>query len=292
MTNIRSTLALCAALLMVPMGAARAHDQLKPGFNLFSTSQDVEIGRASAAQIEKQLPMLSTPAATRLVERIGRRLVPHAGGARYPYQFKVVNLSDLNAFALPGGYIYVHRGLIEGVRTEGELAAVMAHEIAHISLRHPTHQMSKAYGAQAGLGLLGALFGGEQGSRAGQAINVAGGLGLGALFLKFSRSAESEADALGARMMARAGYDPMEMANFFAFMRQQSGSNPGRVATFFSSHPSPSDRESHIRSEARALGRGRGPMVGGLADAKAELRRLPAAPRMAQVVKPTSVSQR
>lgn len=289
MKNFPKALVGCVAALTLIVSGARGHDNLKPGFNLFSTAQDVEIGRSAAAQAERQLPMARSPAATRLVERVGRRLAAHAGGPDYDYRFKVVNLSDLNAFALPGGFVYVHRGLIEGVRTEGELAAVMAHEIAHIALRHPTHQLSKAYGAQAGLGLLGALLGGSD-SRGGRIAGTVGGLGMSALFLKFSRSAESEADALGARIMARAGYDPMEMANFFAFMRSQSGSNPGRVSTFLSSHPSPHDRESHIRTEARQLGGGRSrggtAVVGGLAAAKAELRSLGPAPRMSQVVQP------
>lgn len=284
MKNIRNTLVLCAALLAFPASGARAHQQFGTGFNLFSTSQDVELGKAAAASAEKQLPLVTTRAANNLVQRVGHRLASQAGGANYPYTFKVVNLSDLNAFALPGGYVYVHRGLLEGVRTEGELAGVMAHEIAHVALRHPTQQISKAYGASAGLGLLGALLGGGSSSRSTQIVNTLGNLGMSTLFLKFSRSAEAEADAYGAQIMAKAGYDPMEMANFFGYMQSQSKTNPSKVATFFSSHPSASDRQSHIRAEARSLGGGRSTLVGGLGDAKLELQRLGPAPRMSQVV--------
>src|SRR4029450_3315240 len=107
--------------------------------------------------------------------------------------------------ALPGGYVYVHRGLIERVRSEGELAGVMAHEIAHGALRHPTRPASKAYVAQTGLSLLQIFFGHGSTTRTSQIVNALGGVGLNSLFLKYSRSAESEADALGARIMAQAG---------------------------------------------------------------------------------------
>ena len=288
MRTLRSILVVCSALLTLSASSARAHTNLKPGFNLFSTSQDVEIGKTSAAQAEKQLPMLNSPATTRLVDRIGQRLAAQAGTPHFPYRFKVVNLSDLNAFALPGGFIYVYRGLVERARTEGELAGVMAHEIAHVALRHPTRQATKAYAANAGVGLLGSLFGGQSGGRTSQVINALGGFGLNSMFLKFSRTAEAEADAYGAQIMSRAGYDPMEMANFFAFMRQESGRDPSRVAVFLSSHPSAADRETHIRSEARAMGSpGRVELVGGLPTAQAELRRLAPAPRMSQLTRST-----
>src|SRR4030095_11652589 len=128
---------------------------------------------------------------------------------RCPCRFKVVTLSDANPFALPGGFIYVHRGLLEQVRTEGELSGVLAHEIAHVALRHPTNQVSKAYLAQAGLGILGGLLGGNRQSSTSQILGAVGGVGLNTLFLKFSRSIESQADVAGAQIMARAGYDPM-----------------------------------------------------------------------------------
>jgi predicted Zn-dependent protease len=274
--------------LALVAGVAGAHTQLQPGFNLFSTSQDAEIGRQSAATLERRLPMLSTPAATRLVTRVGQRLAANAGGPGFSYRFKVVNLSDVNAFALPGGYVYIHRGLIERVRTEGELAGVMAHEIAHIALRHPTHQLSKAYVAQTGAGLLTrVLGGGSSQGRTSQIVNAVGGFGLNTLFLKFSRSAEEEADALGARIMARSGYDAAEMANFFALLRKQSGTEPSRVAVFLSSHPAPSSRESHIRTEARQLGYSRRAPVGGLGTAQTELRRLAPARKLSQVARAT-----
>ena len=148
----------------------------------------MEIGKQSALQAEKQLPMLSDAAVSRYVSAIGARLAAQAPGPKFVYQFKVVNVSEVNAFALPGGFIYVNRGLLSKARTEGELAGVMAHEIAHVALRHPTNQASKAYLAQAGLGVLGGLLGGKTQSSTGQIIEAVGGFGLNSLFLKFSRS--------------------------------------------------------------------------------------------------------
>jgi predicted Zn-dependent protease len=273
------------ALGLSPLGSgALAQTRVEPGFNLFSAQQDVEIGRASAVQVEQQVPIATSPAASRLVQRIGARLAAQAPGTRFPYQFKVVNLSDLNAFALPGGYVYINRGLIERVRSEGELAGVMAHEIAHVALRHPTSQLTKAYAARAGAGLVQSLLGGGTDNRSGQIVNALGGFGLNTLFLRFSRSAEQQADVVGAQIMSRAGYDPREMVKFFQMMRQQQGGNPGAVARFFSDHPSPADREARVAYEASMLGRPRrASSVGGLASAQAELRGLPRAPTMAQV---------
>src|SRR3989442_6141875 len=133
--------------------------QVKPGFNLFSEQQDVEIGRQSAAEAERQLPLLNDRRVEGYATEIIRRLAAAAPGAKYPYQIRVVNASDINAFSLPGGFTYVNRGLIEAARTEPELAADLAHAMAHVPLRHGTHQASKAYMTQAGIGILGGLLG-------------------------------------------------------------------------------------------------------------------------------------
>src|SRR5262249_23526272 len=150
-----------------------------------------------------------------------------APGPRFQYSAEVVNSPEINAFALPGGYVYVNRGLIRAVRSEDELAGVIAHEMAHVAQRHGTSQATKAYGAQLGRGILGQVLGGGRNRGVNLAEQVVGGLGLNALFMKFSRSAESEADRVGARMMARAGYDPMAMADFFDLLASQQRSNPG-----------------------------------------------------------------
>lgn len=285
MKVLRGILLSAIPLWLWIAGTAHGQTRIQPGFNLFSVQQDIEIGRQSAAKVDRQLPMLTEPASSRLVERVGARLAVRAPGARFPYRFKVVNLSDLNAFALPGGFIYVHRGLLEGVRTEGELAGVMAHEIAHVALRHPTSQVTKAYAARAGVDVINRLTGNRGQTRTGQIMGALGGFGLNSLFLRFSRSAERQADLVGAQIMAKAGYDPLEMANFFQLMRQQAGREPSKVARFFSDHPSPADREARVRSEARLLAVRRTSPVGGLGTAQAELRQLPPARKMSQVAR-------
>ena len=186
----------------------------------------------------------------------------------------MVNAADLNAFALPGGYIYVNRGLIKAARNEGELAGVLAHEMAHVAQRHGTSQVSKAYGAQLGLGLLSGVLGGRD-NRLGMAEQIVGSLGLNALFMKFSRNAENEADRVGARMMASAGYDPMGMASFFDLLASRQGGGGG-VPGFLSSHPSPRNRSANIRAQAAQLGGdGRTAQVGGLQNVQARLDRMP-----------------
>ena len=231
---LAGALVLCAAL------AARAQtSSATPGFNLFSVEQDVEIGRQSAVEAERQLPMLKNRNVDAYLNKVVRKLAAQAPGARYPYAIKAVNDSAINAFSLPGGPMYVNRGLFEAARSEAELAGVLAHEMAHVALRHGTHQASKAYLAQAGLGILGGLLG-KNGGNTAQIVNAVGGLGLNAVFLKFSRDAEYQADQVGAAIMAGAGYNPVAMADFFGLLRTEQGRDPGKVERFFSDHPAAS----------------------------------------------------
>jgi Zn-dependent protease with chaperone function len=281
---------LVAALVGFSAGSAFAQTAVKPGFNVFSAEQDVEIGKQSAIEAERQLPILPYSSAERYVDAIGRRLAAAAPGPKFPYSFKVVNAADINAFALPGGPVYVTRGLIESVPSEPELAGVIAHEIAHVALRHGTNNASKAYLAQAGIGILGGVLGGGGGAT-GQIIQAVGGLGLNALFLKFSRTAETQADIVGTQMMARAGYDPNRMASMFAMLRREQGRDPSKLQNFFSDHPSPANREARVTQEARLLGpvRTTAP-VGGLETAQGDLRRMPRAQTMGQIAQAASGS--
>lgn len=282
--RIRSRIVLgCLVTLMVlPAGVMFAQTKIKPGFNLFSTAQDQEIGRQSAAEAESQLPILTDRSIETYVNAVGKRLAAVAPGANYPYQFKVVNASDINAFALPGGYLYLNRGLIEAAKNEGQLAGVMAHEMAHVALRHGTNQASKAYLGQAGLGVLGGLTDGKSSSTQ-RAIGAVGGFGMNAMFLKFSRTDEEQADIVGSQMMAKAGYDPKDMVDFFEMLRSQAARDPGKVEQFFSSHPAPKDRAARIRKEMKMLNIRPTRAVGGFSQAKAELLRMPSAPSMQQI---------
>jgi predicted Zn-dependent protease len=274
-------IALFLCLAAAPLSA---QTRIRPGFNLFTVQQDAQVGAQSAAEIERTVPMAPPGLPTAYVERIGQRLAAQAPGPDYAYRFRIANLSDVNAFALPGGYIYVHRGLIERVHTEGELAGVIAHEIAHVALRHPTSQASKAYVTRTGIGLLGSLLGDGRQSTVGGIMNAVGGVGLNALFLKYSRNAETQADIVGAQIMARAGYDPNEMANFFAYLERQSSSRPSLFGRFLSDHPPPANRESRVRREAQLIGATRrATPVGDLTEVQRWLRRLPPAPTLAQV---------
>src|SRR5262249_42092392 len=164
----------------------------------------------------------------------------------FRYYFKVINASDINAFALPGGPMYVNRGMIQAARNEGEMAGVMAHELSHVALRHGTAQATKAQKYALGAGIAGILGSILAGPAAGQ---VAQGT-VGVYFLKFSREYETEADLLGARIMANAGYDPRDLANMFQTIQRQSGGGGGG---FFSDHPSPANRYERINQEAQYL---------------------------------------
>ena len=245
----RPILAMALALMM-SAAVADAQTKIKSGFNLFSAEQDVEIGRQSAGEVERQMPLLNDSQAEAYVNDIGRKLAANAGGPKFPYTFKVVNASDINAFALPGGPIYLNRGIIDNARNEGEVAGVMAHEIAHVALRHGTHQASKAYGAQAGLSILGGLLGGKVGNNTAQILNTVGGVGMNVLFLRFSREAETQADIRGAQILAASGYTPADMISFFQTLAKAS---PAKKTNFLASHPAPPDRISRIEKEAQLL---------------------------------------
>jgi Zn-dependent protease with chaperone function len=229
-----------------------AQTQIKYHSNKYKVSDDVKLGRQAAQEAEQQLPILQDGDTTGYVSRVGQNLVQAIPSQyqhpEFQYYFKVVNARDINAFALPGGPMYVNRGMIESARTEGEMAGVMAHELAHVALRHGTAQASKAqkYGLLAGiLGIGGAILGGP----AGAAAQIAG-QGVGVYFLKFSREYETEADILCAQIMARAGYDPRDLANMFRTIEQQGGGSSGG---FLSSHPSPANRYARINQEAQYL---------------------------------------
>lgn len=270
------------ALMALPAGGSFAQTRVRPGFNLFSVAQDQEIGRQSADEVERQLPILRDRSTEDYINAIGKRLKAVAPGADYAYQFRVVNASDINAFALPGGYMYVNRGLIEAVGAEGQLAGVMAHEMAHVALRHGTNQASKAYLGQAGLGILGGLVD-KKSNTTGKVIGAVGGFGLNTLFLKFSRTDEEQADVVGAQMLAQAGYDPMDMADFFEMLRDKMDHDPGKVEQFFSDHPALQDRTARIREEAEMLSIRPTQPVGGFQQVKSELRNMSPAQTMQQI---------
>jgi Zn-dependent protease with chaperone function len=230
--------------------------QFKLGFNLFSPQQDVEVGKENSAQIDKQLPLVNDPEALRYVNNLGKKLASYApnNNSEYAWQFKIVNSTEINAFALPGGFIYVNRGAIEAAEDEAQLAGVLAHESGHIVMRHGTHMASQAMLAQAPLAILGGLLG-ESGSITARLAELGLGLGVNSLLLKNSRSAESQADEVGTYILYRAGYDPRAMGQFFQIIQQKY---PQRTLQFFSDHPNPENRIKAVDAEIAKLGPPRG----------------------------------
>jgi beta-barrel assembly-enhancing protease len=221
--------------------------------NSYSVSEDVKLGREASAEVRKELPMLNDERVDEWVEDIGASLVRAIPAEfqhpEFRYTFDVINQKEINAFALPGGPMYLNRGMIEAAKSEGEVAGVMAHEISHVALRHGTAQATKGQGA-AILGTLGQIGGAIIGGGLGQILSAGSQIGAGLKLMQYSREFESQADLLGAQILARAGYDPREMANMFRTIEKESG---GGGPQWMSSHPNPGNRYNAIMNEARSL---------------------------------------
>jgi Zn-dependent protease with chaperone function len=240
--------AMSIAIVLMPL-AGFAQTKISYHSNKYKPADDVRLGRQAAAEAEQQFPLMRDSEVNAYVERVGQRLVSAIPSEfqhpEFRYYFRVVNARDINAFALPGGPMYVNRGMIEAARSEGEMAGVMAHELSHVALRHGTAQATKAqkYAIGAGIaGILGTIL-------AGPAVGQLAQVPVGVYFLKFSREYETEADLLGARIMANAGYDPRDLANMFRTIQAQGGGGGG----FLSDHPSSNDRYARINQEAQYL---------------------------------------
>lgn len=244
----RWLLALLTALTLAGCAARHPGDPIKPGFNMYSKEQDIELGRQAAAEVRKQVQVVQNPELQNYIGAIGKKLAaqPEAGG--YPYSFTLINEPSINAFALPGGPIFVNTGLIEAADNEAQVAGVLAHEIAHVALRHGTNQASKASLIQLPAVLAGMAIG--QDSVVDQIAQIGLGFGVNSVILKYSRDAENQADALGTRILAEAGYNPIEMANFFEKLQEEGGSRPPQ---FLSSHPDPGNRVARVQAEIQAL---------------------------------------
>src|SRR5438093_7390336 len=215
-----------ALALVLSSTLVQAQTRITAPPNSYSPSQDVELGLKAASEVRQQLPVMRDDEVTSYVEDIGRRLVSAIPAElRHPefrYTFEAVNVREINAFALPGGPMFVNRGMIEAAKNEGEVAGVMAHELSHVVLRHGTAQASKATKYEVGQ-VAGAILGAIIGGGWGQVISQGTQFGLGAAFMRFSREFERQADIEGSHIMARAGYDPRDMASMFKTIEKQSG---------------------------------------------------------------------
>jgi len=284
---MKTPLRITAALVLASALVSAQTKVVRPK-NSYTPAQDVELGRQAAAEARQQLPILRDDGVTSYLEDIGRRLVSAIPSdmrhSEFHYTFEPVNVREINAFALPGGPMFVNRGMIEAAHTEGEIAGVMAHELSHVVLRHGTAQASKAQKYQIGQvagQILGAIIGGGW----GQVIAQGSQFGLGTAFLRFSREYERQADILGSQIMARAGYDPRDMASMFKTIEKQGG--PGGPQ-WLSDHPNPGDRAAYITKEAQAL-RVENPVGDsrGFSQVQARLKQMPAAPTTEQATKNT-----
>jgi Zn-dependent protease with chaperone function len=253
-TYIRGVFLICLMLSLVLVPSAFAdRTNLKPGMNAFTPQQDIQLGRKAAHEVEQKLQMCNDPKVDAYLSRLGDRLIAHLNtrGVDYPWEFHCVNDKAVNAFALPGGFVFVNRGAIEAADNEAQLAAVMAHELSHVALRHGTNQLTKAQYAQLGAGIMGAA-GGIFGGTVGAAAAGAGQFTFGSVLLHNSRGAETQADVMGTQVLYDSGFDPRAMAAFFENLNASSEGKapPG----FFSDHPNPDHRIERVDAEIRKLG--------------------------------------
>jgi len=248
--RLRALLAVALALACAP-GAWAQRSNLKPPWNMYSPETDVQVGKQNAEILKKRLPLCNDPKVDAYLTKLGLKLVAKlpTRGVQYPWEFHCVNSKEINAFALPGGYVFVNRGAIEVSDNEAQLAAVMAHELSHVALRHGTAQASKAQIMQGAAGIFGGIFGGSTG---GALLTQGVALGAGSVLLHYSRSDETQADVLGTQTMYDAGYDPRAMAQFFEKLEAETqGKNPPQ---FLSDHPNPGNRVERVDEEIDKLG--------------------------------------
>src|SRR5437016_8141915 len=224
---------------------------LKPGLNLFSSQQDIQLGQEAAAQVQQQQAVVQNAQLTNYLNSLAGRLgnTPH-GKSEFPYKVNAIASKDINAFALPGGPIFVYTELIKQTSSESELAGVLAHEMTHVKLRHGTNQATQANLIELPFALAEKAVG--SGSLLGQLTQLGIGLGFNSVILKMSRGHETEADYNGAQTMAEAGYNPLSMAQFFQKLEAKGGTE-SRVTQFLSDHPNPGNRVKAVQNEIRQI---------------------------------------
>jgi predicted Zn-dependent protease len=237
------------ALIVLCVTALGQRTQLKPGLNNYSPADDVKLGQQAAQEAEKSLTLINDRGVTTYIATLGQKLVSKAPDPnKFPFTFKVVNEKEINAFALPGGPVFVNRGAIEAADNEAQIAGVMGHEIAHVVLRHGTNQASKSDIAGGVAGVLGGLFGG----RTGQLASAGGAFAANMTLLRYSRDAESQADLMGTQILYDLGYAPRAMAEFFdKLAKEHRGSS---MEQWFSNHPIPENRVAKVNAEIKKLG--------------------------------------
>jgi len=247
---------VAAFLLIITLSGAPAFANVDPkkgrvttnptGGNSSSIEQEVDYGRKAIPEIEKGLPLLPVDhPVSKYIDKLGHKLADKAPGYKFPYTFRVVRQKEINAFALPGGPIYVNIGTIQA-GTEAEPAGVMGHEIAHVVMRHSTRQASRQAKASIPLAILSGVLGTSVGGWAGSLAQMGISIGAGGVFTKYSRDAETEADMVGAQIIYDAGFNPNAMVTFFQKLKEQQGKGGG--PSFLASHPDPGNRANNVAS--------------------------------------------
>lgn len=207
------------------------------------------MGREYAAEINRHLPIVDDPAIHRYINELGNRIQRQPGNRDIPYTFYVVNIEQINAFAVPGGFVYLNRGLIEAADNLSELAGVLAHEIGHVEARHSVEMIERAQTAEIGVMVGSILLGVPPTGVAGAAVNI----GAQAYFARHSREAENEADAIAVRLLPGAGIDPSGVVTFFKKLIEEQQRSPTRVEQWFSTHPLTEERIANVRELIRQL---------------------------------------
>jgi len=288
---MRRTVSLPVAAVVMALlcqASVPAQTQIKLPKNKYTPQQDVELGLHAAEEVRKQYPVIKDGPLAEYLSMLGNRLVaaapPELNRKEFRYSFTPVNVKEINAFALPGGPMFVNRGMFEAATTEGEVVGVMAHELSHVLLRHGTANATKAQNPWLQLGqLAGAVGGAVVGGAAGSAIAQGADFGLGTMMMKYSRDFEKQADILGSQIMARAGYDPRELGRMFETIEKTSGG--GGNPQWLSSHPNPGNRTKYIADEAAMLTIARRPDTSQFAPMKDRFASQPPAASMADIEK-------
>jgi hypothetical protein len=240
-------LLLCCALVPPVHSQSVVNGRLNTvpkGPNSYTEEQEIQIGRKASAEAERQLPILAAENPISVyVRKLGQRLLEKTPNYKYPYTFKVVNSKDINAFALPGGPVYMNLGIILEADNEEEVAGVLGHEISHVAMRHSTRDATKKQRTAIPLTILGAVLGSQVGGIVGELAQLGINVTAGSVFLKYSRDAEREADLVGAQILYDVDYDPFSMAEFFTKLQSKGG---GRGPQFLSSHPDPGNRAQRV----------------------------------------------
>jgi beta-barrel assembly-enhancing protease len=251
--NGRTRAAALALAVVCGLAQVTAQTRITPPKNKYTPEQDVEMGEKAAAEVRASYPLITNPEIQRYMTHLGQSLVeaapPELNNPVFRYSFTPVNVKEINAFALPGGPMFINRGMIDSAHSEGEVVGVMAHELSHVLLRHGTANATKAQGFQLGA-LAGMIAGAVVGGGIGSIISQGSQLGLGTWLLRYSREYEKQADLLGAQLMARAGYDPRDLARVFETIEKQGGAGSPQ---WMSDHPNPGNRSQYIEQEASML---------------------------------------